>query len=117
MKPHQRHRLWFAHALHRYSGLGLAIFLPFHFVLLGQAINGREGLESALALTDNSFVKFAEFGLVFLLAVHLFGGIRLLVLEWIRPVSDRWTDIHKTLAAAAVAIAFALATLFLLRAI
>ena len=41
-------------------------------------------------------VKFAEFGLVFLLAVHLFGGLRLLALEFLP-----WRDWQKTLAASA----------------
>ena len=114
---HRSHRLWFAFLLHRLSGLGLVFFLPLHFWLLAMAMTDREALASALAFTDHPLVKIAEFGLVFLLSVHLFGGIRLLVLEWVAPSSSRWTDVHKTLAASAVALAFGVAGLFLLRAV
>ena len=74
-------------------------------------------LNSALSFAENPLVKLAEFVLVFLLSVHLFGGVRLLVLEWVAPSTNRWTDVHKTLAAIAVAMAFAVALLFLLRAV
>lgn len=114
---HRRHRLWLTFLLHRLSGLGLVLFLPFHFWLLAEAMTGTERLDAALALTEHSLVKIAEFGLVFLLSVHFFGGIRLLVLEWVKPVSDHWTDTHKTLAAIAVALAFAISALFALRMI
>jgi fumarate reductase subunit D len=57
-------------------------------------------------------VKLAEFGLVFLLAVHFFGGLRLMALEWLP-----WSAPQKTMAAAAVAAAFLLSTTFFLRAI
>jgi fumarate reductase subunit D len=63
-------------------------------------------------LTEAGVVKAAEFGLVFLLAVHMFGGLRLLAMEWLP-----WSTRQKTLAAGAAAIAFLIATLFLLRAI
>lgn len=110
-------RLWIAHLLHRLSGLGLAIFLPLHFLLLGLALNDRGAMDEALSLSAHPLFKIAEFGLVFLLAVHLFGGIRLLVLEWVKPVSERWNDAHKTLAAIAIALAFAVSMLFLMQVI
>jgi fumarate reductase subunit D len=56
-------------------------------------------------------VKIAEFGLVFLLAVHFFGGLRLLALE-----NMPWSNRQKNYAAIAVAAAFFVATGFLLRA-
>jgi len=117
MKPHQSHRLWFAHMLHRFSGLGLALFLPLHFLLLSQALHGEAQLQTALSWTDHWFFKIAETGLVFLLSVHLFGGIRLLVLEWVKPSSDRWTDVHKSLVAVVLTLAFAVALLFFLSVI
>lgn len=67
---------------HRLSGLALAIFLPFHFLLLGTALEGIEGLDAALAYTDSPLVKIAEWGLVMLLALHLFFGLRVLLLEF-----------------------------------
>ncbi|MEM0987850.1 MAG: succinate dehydrogenase [Pseudomonadota bacterium] len=105
------HPLWYAYLLHRLSGLGLVLFLPFHFYVLGLALN-TDAMNEALAWTANPLVKVAEFGLVFMLAVHLFGGLRLLVLEFLP-----WTPRHKTLAAGAVALSFLISTTFLLRAI
>jgi fumarate reductase subunit D len=54
----------------------------------------------------------AEFGLVFLLAVHLFGGLRLMAMEWLP-----WSGGRKTMAAAAVAASFGVSVTFLLKAI
>lgn len=106
------HPLWLAYILHRLSGLGLALFLPFHFWVLSLALNEAEQLDGFLAFTDLFLVKIVEFGLVFLLAVHMFGGLRLMALEWLP-----WTMQQKTLAALAVAASFLIAMLFFLRAI
>lgn len=105
------HTLWVAYILHRLSGLGLALFLPFHFLLLGQALHGAEALDGGLRFSEIPLVKLAEGVLVFLLAVHMFGGLRLLALEFLP-----WRPAHKTLAALACAVAFLLAMIFLLRA-
>ena len=59
----------------------LALFLPVHFLVLSQAVSDPQGFADTIAWTDRPLVKAAEFGLVFLLATHLFGGLRLLVLE------------------------------------
>ncbi len=112
IKPHQKHSLWLAWLLHRLSGLGLALFLPVHFYVLGLAITNEVALDSFLLWADNPLVKFAEFGLVFLLAVHFFGGLRLLALEFLP-----WSPRQKTYAALAVSLSFLLACGFLLRAI
>jgi len=111
MKPHRRQPLYFAFLLHRLSGLALALFLPLHFYVLGQALSGEDAFDRALSWTEGPLVKFAEFGLVFLLSVHFFGGLRLLALE-----NLSWSDRHKSYAAAAVALAFFVAGGFLLRA-
>ena len=108
---HRKQSLWLAFLLHRLSGLLLALFLPLHFYLLGLAIRDTAALDGYLVLTAHPLVKFAEFGLVFLLAVHLFGGLRVLALEFLA-----WRDWQKTLAAAVVAGAFIIACGFLLRA-
>src|SRR5271154_2792314 len=81
---HIKHRssgLWLAAMIHRLSGLALAIFLPFHFLVLGLAIHGGASLDVFLRWPDQPPVKLAEAGLVFLLSVHLLGGLRVLVIE------------------------------------
>ncbi len=111
VKPHRRQPLYLAFLLHRLSGLGLALFLPMHFFLLGRALDGAAALDRALAWTEGPLFKLAEFGLVFLLAVHFFGGLRLLALE-----NLPWRDAQKNYAALALAGAFFVACGFLLRA-
>jgi len=76
------HAGWWAFAVHRISGLGLAIFLPAHFLVLGKALTGAEALDGVLAWTEQPLVKASEVALVFLLAVHLSGGLRLLLAEF-----------------------------------
>lgn len=76
------HASWWAFWLHRASGLLLAVFLPLHFMLLGQALQGAAGLDGGLKFTDHPLVKVAEWGLVTLLALHLTGGVRLLLIEY-----------------------------------
>ena len=106
------HPLWLAYVLHRLSGLALAVFLPVHFWILAMAITDPMALDGFLVMTQAPIVKLAEFGLVFLLAVHMFGGLRLLALE-LFP----WPARHKTLAACATAVSFFVAMLFLLKAL
>ncbi|TFL17615.1 succinate dehydrogenase [Jannaschia formosa] len=106
------HPLWLAHIVHRLSGLFLALFLPVHFWVLAMAASDPGRLDGWLAFTEAGIVKAAEFGLVFGLAVHMFGGLRLLALEWLP-----WSAPQKTLAAAAAALSFLIAVLFLMRAI
>lgn len=111
VKPHRRHPLWLAYLLHRVSGLALALFLPVHFHVLALAITRPAALDQFLSLTDNPVVKLMETALVFLLAVHFFGGMRLLALEFLP-----WSAWQKSIAAAAVAGAFAVSAGFLMRA-
>ena len=86
----QRHPVYWAFLVHRLSGLALAIFLPLHFTLLARALNGEAALDAALRLTELPGVKFAEWGLVVLLAMHTMGGVRLLLIEF----AD-WTGLRK----------------------
>jgi fumarate reductase subunit D len=102
------HPLWLAYILHRVSGVALAVFLPLHFWVLALAMTDPARLDGFLRFTDIGAVKLAEFGLVFLLAIHMFGGLRLMALEWLP-----WTPPQKTLAAGAVAVSFLIAILFL----
>jgi fumarate reductase subunit D len=107
---HRHNALWIAAMIHRISGLALACFLPLHFLTLGLAIQGEARLDGFLRWTANPFVKAAETVLVFLLAVHMLGGIRVLVIE-----SLPWRDGQKRLALLAGGAAIAAASLFLLR--
>ena len=96
--------------VHRISGLVLAIFLPFHFLTLGLAIEGEARLESFLRWSDQPLVKVAEIGLVFLFTAHLFGGLRILMIE-----NFGWRDGQKQLAALAAALSALVAFAFLMR--
>ena len=107
---HRRSTLWLAALLHRLSGLALAIFLPLHFLALGLAINGESRLEGFLRWSDAFWVKLAEGGLVFLLLVHMLGGVRILLIE-----NFEWTDRQKELASVAAALSALIAFIFLAR--
>jgi fumarate reductase subunit D len=107
---HRNSVLWVAALVHRLSGLALAVFLPLHFLTLGLAIQGEARLESFLRWSDAPLVKLAESGLVFLLLVHMLGGLRLLVLE-----NLDWRDGQKEVAAIAAALSAVIAFIFLAR--
>jgi succinate dehydrogenase subunit D len=112
--PRLQHRtgaLWLAALVHRLSGLALAIFLPLHFLTLGLAISGEARLEGFLRWSDAPLVKLGESMLVFLLVVHLLGGLRLLILE-----NLDWHGRQKELASIAAALAAIVAFVFLARA-
>lgn len=102
--------LWSAALAHRLSGIGLVLFLPLHFLVLGLAIENAGRLNGFLKLTQMPAVKGAEFILIFLLTVHLLGGARLLALEFMP-----WRDGQKWLAAAAAGAAALTAFIFLIR--
>jgi fumarate reductase subunit D len=76
------HLSYFSYVIHRFSGLSLACFIPLHFLMLSQSLRGASGFERSLGLTDFWVFKFGEWALVVLLAIHLFGGIRLLMIEF-----------------------------------
>ena len=110
--PHRSHPLWYAFALHRVSGLALALFLPAHFYVLSLALTEPSKLDDFLQWSEQPLVKLAEFGLIFLLAVHFFGGLRLMALEFLP-----WSSKQKTFAAIAVAGSFFVSCTFLLSAV
>jgi fumarate reductase subunit D len=107
---HRGSALWIAAMIHRLSGLALAIFLPVHFFVLGLSFHGGAQLDSFLRWSDQPLVKFAEAGLVFLLTVHLLGGLRVLVIE-----NFDWRDGQKQLATLAAALSAIVAFIFLAR--
>jgi fumarate reductase subunit D len=104
------HPAYWAFLLHRVSGLLLALFLPAHFWVLGLALEGELRLGAFLRWTDQPLVKVAETMLIALLAAHLTGGIRILILEF-----SAWRPWQKSLLPVALgttlflALAFALA--------
>jgi fumarate reductase subunit D len=107
----RNHPAYWAFVAHRVSGLGLALFLPVHFLTLGLAIEGEAALDGFLRWSERPLVRLAETLLVILLAVHLAGGIRLLALELLA-----WSDRQKTWIAASFGFALGAGLLFLLSA-
>ena len=107
-RAYRRNALWFAAMVHRISGLGLAVFLPFHFLVLALSLRGEAALDGFLRWTDAPAVKLAEGGLVFLLVVHLLGGLRVLLIE---NLDWRANQTWAALAAGGVAVAIAFAFL------
>ena len=103
------HPAYWAFLVHRVSGVALALFLPLHFWALAQALQGEARLESFLRWTDHPLVKVAETGLVLLLAAHMTGGMRLLMIEFMN-----WRDWHKSLLATAAGVTIAIGLAFLL---
>ena len=97
--------------VHRISGLALACFLPLHFLALGLAINGEARLDGFLKWTANPLVKLGETVLVFLLAIHMLGGLRVLVIE-----NMPWREGQKQIVTAALVAASIAAIVFLARA-
>jgi len=89
----RRHRSYWAFIGHRISGIALALFLPLHFLVLGLALEGAAELDRFLVLAEMPLFKVAEWGLVVLLTVHLFFGLRLLALEllpWRGDAREGW---------------------------
>jgi len=105
----RNHPGYWAFLVHRISGVLLAAFLPVHFFALGSALNGAAALDAFLDWTQLPIVKFAEWGIVLLLAAHLTGGLRLLALEFLP-----WRDSQKTLASVAAGVALATGLAFAL---
>jgi fumarate reductase subunit D len=108
---YRRDTLWILAQVHRISGLLLAVFLPVHFLALGLAIDGEARLEGFIAWTRNPLVKLAETVLLFTLAVHLLGGLRVLVIE-----NLPWRPQQKQMAMGAAILAAIVALAFLLTA-
>ena len=104
------HSAYWAFLVHRLSGIALALFLPVHFLALAQALGGASRLDAFLAWTHGPLVIASEIALVFALALHLTGGLRLLFIEFVGWKSDAQKAIIAVAGgvAAFCAIAFAL---------
>lgn len=112
MRASHKERGFLAAILHRLSGVALAIFLPLHFLALATALNGANALDGFLQLARQPLVKFAEWGIVVALAVHMTLGLRLLAIEF-------FDFREKTLAVLSVCLAavFAVGLAFVLNAV
>ena len=106
---HRHHAHYWAFALHRVSGLLLALFLPAHFYVLALSIEGAAAMDGFIRWTDAPLVKLAETVLVILLAAHLTGGLRLMALEFIGT-----SESSKAAVAIGAGIALAVGLMFLL---
>ncbi|HEX2114576.1 MAG TPA: succinate dehydrogenase [Alphaproteobacteria bacterium] len=106
------HPNYLAFVVHRVSGLLLGLFLPLHFWALGQAINGEAALGDFLRWTESPLLKFAETGLVILLAAHFAGGIRLLAIEF-----AGWRNWQRGAVAVTAGFSLAAGLLFLLNVV
>jgi fumarate reductase subunit D len=91
------HPSWIGFAVHRVSGLLLALFLPL-----------QARLDGFLRWADNPLVKAAETTLMVLLAAHLAGGLRVMALEFLG-----WGRAQKDLVAASFGFALLVGLVFL----
>lgn len=80
MKASRNHKAYWAFLGHRISGLALALFLPAHFYVLALALDEAK-LDGFLKLAEMPAFKFGEWGLLIMLSLHMFFGLRLLALE------------------------------------
>jgi len=108
-RPTRRQPGYRAFLAHRLSGLALALFLPVHFQVLALVLQGEEALDGFLAWTDAPALKLAETVLVVLLAVHLAGGLRLLLIEF-----TTWRSGYDSLLAVTGGVGLAVGLMFLL---
>ncbi len=111
MRPSRNHPGYWAFLAHRISGLGLALFLPLHFLVLALALDEAAALDGFLRWTEMPSVKLAETLLIALLTVHLAGGLRVLAIEFLP-----WSDRQKAYISAAFGSALLAGFAFLLNA-
>lgn len=105
----RNHPAYWAFLVHRVSGLALAAFLPLHFWAMGLAIHGDAALDGFLRFTDQALFKFGEWGMVVLLALHLMGGVRILLIEF-----GPWSGLRKNWIAGALGFGIAAGLAFAL---
>ena len=99
--------VWHAALVHRISGVLLACFLPVHFFVLALVLTNAAGFNGFIAWTEQPLVQLAEAVLVFLLTVHLLGGLRVLLVEFLSWQARRKDTVALALGIAAlIAIGF-----------
>ncbi|WP_345792199.1 succinate dehydrogenase, cytochrome b556 subunit [Thauera sp. JM12B12] len=67
--------------LHRISGVGIFLLLPFLLFLLDRSLGSPETFETFAAVVDNWFVKLILLGLLWAYMHHFCAGIRFLLLD------------------------------------
>ena len=67
--------------LHRISGVGLFLMLPFLLYLLDSSLESPETFETFAAVVDSWFIKLVLFGLLWAYLHHFCAGIRFLMLD------------------------------------
>ena len=97
--------------MQRWSGVVLALFLPFHMLVLSLSLQNSQAFDDFLYWADNPMVKFAEAGLVALLTIHLLGGLRILFIEFFA-----WSEWQGTMISFSAAAALFTSCLFLMGA-
>ena len=106
LRPHRREPGYVAFLAHRVSGVLLALFLPLHFWVLALVLRGEAALDGFLRWTEAPLVKAAETVLVVLLAVHLGGGLRILLIE-LTPWRAAWDSLIAVTAGVSLAVGLA----------
>lgn len=67
--------------LHRVSGAGLFLMLPFLICLLQLSLGSPENFQTFKAITGHPLAKLVLFGLCWAYLHHFFAGIRFLLLD------------------------------------
>lgn len=67
--------------LHRISGAGLFLFLPFLIYLLDLSLDSAESFKTFASIVDSFFVKLILMGLLWAYLHHFCAGIRFLLLD------------------------------------
>lgn len=71
-----------AWALHRITGVALAVYLLPHFITVNSARGGREAFDAALGWYTGPLIAASEFVLVMAVAFHMFNGIRIIAVDF-----------------------------------
>lgn len=104
----RNHPNYWAFAVHRISGVLLVLYLPVHFYVMGLAIKSEAALQGFFSLAENPLVKLAEAILIITFAIHVTGGLRLLMIEFLA-----WRDWQKSVVAVSGGISLAVGLVFL----
>jgi len=71
-----------AWALHRITGVALAVYLLPHFISINSARGGREAFDAELGWYTGPLIAASEFVLVLAVAFHMFNGIRIIAVDF-----------------------------------
>ena len=67
--------------LHRMTGLVLLAFLSLHVLVTSSRLFGEQAWEWAMGISQNPFVKVAEYAVFAAFVFHAFNGLRLVAIE------------------------------------